>query len=107
MDRLMESCAWHTRESAEAVSDVLHAAEFAMHPARSSQTALQLTFRLLRKSFEVQSSGSARRGEGEGGRRAHALELYVNRRLASRKDFAEKVGSRAARWRPPTGFYVC
>lgn len=101
VDRLLESCAWRTRESAEAVSDVLHAAEFALHPTRSSQTALQLTLRVLSRAFDSSHPTAM-----------DARALAVNRRLAQREGFAQRMQSRAAKWmgsRPASsaGFSVC
>jgi len=82
VDRLLQSHAWRTRELAEPVCDVLSAAAVALHPQRSSPSALAATFRVLRRCFEAD------------GARAHALELAVNAKLAARSDFEQRMRAR-------------
>lgn len=88
-ERLLDSCAWRTRECAEAVDDVLVAAEHALDPARASPTAIAATVRVLRRAFDGRDGSPAD---------AHALEMRMNARLAAREGFAQAATRRAARW---------
>ena len=106
VDRLLDSCAWHTRECAEAVSDVLHAATFALDDARSSPHALALTARVLQRGLDAAGTAGADVGTVETTAQ-HAL--MANARLATRRGFADDLTRRRKRWlaqRPPLGLHV-
>ena len=78
--KLLDSCAWQTREVAEGVSDVLTAAAKALDPQRASAPALRETVRVLRRCFEASDAA-----------RAHRIELQAMERLAKRADFAPRA----------------